>query len=88
MQHHKYSLTELDNLMPWERQVYIDLLMNYLEEENAKIKEQQRNRILDKRIASLQVESTLEQLNSDIKIKNLDFITRQEERRDDLGQYK
>jgi hypothetical protein len=44
MQHHKYSLTELDNLMPWERQVYIDLLMNYLEEENAKIKEQQRNR--------------------------------------------
>jgi hypothetical protein len=44
MQHHKYSLTELDNLMPWERQVYIDLLMNYLEEENDKIKEQQRNR--------------------------------------------
>ena len=44
MQHHKYSLTELDNLMPWERQVYIDLLMNHLEEENDKIKEQQRNR--------------------------------------------
>jgi hypothetical protein len=44
MQHHKYSLTELDNLMPWERQVYIDLLMNHLEEENEKIKEQQRNR--------------------------------------------
>jgi hypothetical protein len=44
MQHHKYSLTELDNLMPWERQVYIDLLMKYLEEENEKIKEHQRNR--------------------------------------------
>ena len=44
MQHHKYSLTELDNLIPWERQVYIDLLMRYLEEENEKIKEQQRNR--------------------------------------------
>jgi hypothetical protein len=44
MQHHKYSLTELDNLMPWERQVYIDLLMQHLEEENEKIKEQQRNR--------------------------------------------
>jgi hypothetical protein len=44
MQHHKYSLTELDNLIPWERQVYIDLLMRYLEEENEKIREQQRNR--------------------------------------------
>jgi hypothetical protein len=44
MQHHKYSLTELDNLMPWERQVYIDLLMNYLEQENKKLKEHQRNR--------------------------------------------
>ena len=44
MQHHKYSLTELDNLMPWERQVYIDLLMNYLEQENEKLKEHQRNR--------------------------------------------
>ena len=30
--------------MPWERQVYIDLLMKYLEEENEKIKEHQRNR--------------------------------------------
>jgi hypothetical protein len=44
MQHHKYSLTELDNLVPWERQVYIDLLMKYLEEENEKIKEQNRGR--------------------------------------------
>lgn len=44
MQHHNYSLTELDNLMPWERQVYIDLLLKYLEEENEKVKEQQRNR--------------------------------------------
>jgi hypothetical protein len=44
MQHHNYSLTELDNLMPWERQVYIDLLLKHLEEENEKVKEQQRNR--------------------------------------------
>jgi hypothetical protein len=44
MQHHKYSLSELDNLMPWERQVYIDLLLKYLEEENEKLKEHQRNR--------------------------------------------
>jgi hypothetical protein len=33
MQHHKYSLTELDNMLPWERQVYIDMLVKFLEEE-------------------------------------------------------
>ena len=32
MQHHKYSLTELDNMMPWERVVYLALLTQYLEE--------------------------------------------------------
>ena len=40
MQHHKYSLTELDNMIPWERQVYVDMLINYLEEENEKLKQQ------------------------------------------------
>lgn len=44
MQHHKYSLTELDNMLPWERQVYIDMLVNFLEEERERIKEQQKNR--------------------------------------------
>ena len=34
MQHHKYNLTELDNMMPWEREVYMGLLMEHLEEEN------------------------------------------------------
>jgi hypothetical protein len=38
MQHHKYSLTELENMMPWERSIYITLLIKYLEEENEKIK--------------------------------------------------
>jgi hypothetical protein len=36
MQHHKYSLTELDNLMPWEKEVYVTLLTNYIKEENDK----------------------------------------------------
>ena len=44
MQHHKYSLTELDNMLPWERQVYIDMLVKFLEEENERLKEQQRQR--------------------------------------------
>ena len=36
MQHHKYSLTELDNIMPWEKEIYITLLKNYIKEENEK----------------------------------------------------
>ena len=44
MQHHKYSLTELDNMMPWERDVYIGLLQEYIKEENERIeKENQQN---------------------------------------------
>lgn len=39
MQHHKYSLTELENMMPWEREVYITLLTQFIEEENEKAKQ-------------------------------------------------
>jgi hypothetical protein len=37
MHHHKYSLTEIENMMPWEREVYVTLLLNHIE----KLKEQQ-----------------------------------------------
>tara|TARA_B100000900_G_scaffold402423_1_gene408239 strand:- start:7782 stop:7925 length:144 start_codon:yes stop_codon:yes gene_type:complete len=36
MQYHKYSLTELENMMPWERDIYLALLSDYLEDENLK----------------------------------------------------
>jgi hypothetical protein len=36
LQHHKYSLTDLENMMPWEREVYVSLLQQYIEEENLK----------------------------------------------------
>ncbi len=39
MQHHKYSLSEIENMMPFERQVYVSLLMQYLEQ--VKIKKNQ-----------------------------------------------
>ena len=42
MQHHNYSLTELDNMIPWEREIYIGLLLNFLEEERARIEEEKR----------------------------------------------
>jgi hypothetical protein len=38
MQHHKYSLTELEHMIPWEREIYIALLINYLKEEELKAK--------------------------------------------------
>ena len=41
MQYHKYSLTELENMIPWEREVYLNLLQQYIEEENLKAQQEQ-----------------------------------------------
>ena len=41
MQHHKYSLSELEDMMPWEREIYIDMLVTHIKEENQKEKERQ-----------------------------------------------
>ena len=38
MQHHKYSLTELENMVPWEREIYVNMLSNYIKEENDRIR--------------------------------------------------
>jgi hypothetical protein len=38
MQHHNYSLTELGDMMPWEREIYLTLLSQFVEEENEKAK--------------------------------------------------
>ena len=37
MQHHKYSLTELENMMPWEREIYMGLLAKWVQDENERI---------------------------------------------------
>ena len=42
MQHHKYSLTELENMMPWEREIYVGLLQNWIKEENKRIEKENR----------------------------------------------
>jgi hypothetical protein len=44
MQHHKYNLTELDNMMPWEREIYMGLLMEHLEEEKERLAREESNR--------------------------------------------
>jgi hypothetical protein len=42
MHHHKYSLTELENMLPWEREIYVNMLIQFLEEEKEKLKLQSR----------------------------------------------
>ena len=39
MQHHNYSLSDLESMMPWEREVYVDMLVTYIKEENEKQKQ-------------------------------------------------
>ncbi len=41
MQHHKYSITEIENMIPWERDIYVDMLINYIKEENDRRKKEQ-----------------------------------------------
>jgi len=41
LQYHKYSLTEIENLIPWERDIYIGMLKQHLEDE--KLKHQQES---------------------------------------------
>ena len=43
MQHHKYSLTEIENMMPWEREIYVSLLIDYIKQENEKLRMLQQN---------------------------------------------
>ena len=40
MQHHKYSLSELENMVPWERDIYVGLLNEHIREENERLKQQ------------------------------------------------
>ena len=42
IQHHKWSLTELDNMLPYERQIYVMLLQQWIKEENDRVTEQNR----------------------------------------------
>ena len=45
MQHHHWSLSELDNMMPWERYIYLDLLKAFLDEqEQLRQQQEQENK--------------------------------------------
>jgi|TARA_B100001057_G_scaffold499067_1_gene608363 hypothetical protein len=40
MQDHNYSLTELENMIPWEREIYMTMLIEHLKEEEQRHKDQ------------------------------------------------
>ena len=44
MQHHNYALSDIENLMPWERDIYVDMLITWIKEQNEKQKEREANR--------------------------------------------
>ena len=43
IQHHKWSLTELEDMMPYEKDIYVELLKNWVQEENERIKQQNQS---------------------------------------------
>ena len=46
MQHHKYSLTELEDMIPFEREIYLGLLEQHIREENERVeRENARNKV-------------------------------------------
>ena len=41
MQNHNYSLTELENMMPWEREIYVALLLEWIKKREEEVKAEQ-----------------------------------------------
>ena len=48
MQHHKYSLTELENMIRWEREIYVDMLITWIQEEKERMKQEEAERAYKK----------------------------------------
>jgi len=44
VQHHKWSLTEIEDMLPYERDIYLAMIQNWVEEENERIKQQNQSR--------------------------------------------
>ena len=43
MTHYNYSLSELDNMMPWEREIYVGLMLQHIEEEKMRIEQERKH---------------------------------------------
>jgi len=42
MQHHNYSLSDVENMMPWERDIYVQMLIEHIKQQSKKQEEQNR----------------------------------------------
>jgi hypothetical protein len=42
IQHHDWGLEDIENMIPWERDIYVGLLVNYIKEENQRIENENR----------------------------------------------
>lgn len=43
MNQHNFSITELDEMMPWEREIYVSIVEDHVKKENEKMKKQKKN---------------------------------------------
>ena len=44
IQHHHWSFTELEDMLPYEKQIYQELLAQWVKEENERIEEMNKKR--------------------------------------------
>jgi len=44
MQHHRYNLVDIENMIPWERDIYVTMLLNWLKEEKQRIEQRNMSR--------------------------------------------
>ena len=57
MHHHKWNIEHIDNLMPWEKEIYVDMLIQFLKEEEKRMREQ--NKQMAKLVAYKMVSPTV-----------------------------
>ena len=44
MQHHKYNLSDIEGMIPWEKSIYVTMLVNHIKEENEKLQQEKNSR--------------------------------------------
>jgi|TARA_B100001971_G_scaffold55238_1_gene50376 hypothetical protein len=42
IQHHGWGLEDIENMIPWEREIYVELLIKHIKEENQRVEEENR----------------------------------------------
>ena len=63
IQHHHWSLAELEDMLPYEKQIYQELLAQWVKEENERIEEMNKKIIdLEKEIDAFVEENDMEEL--------------------------